>query len=81
MRFKERKREILGFWWIEIQASRIAVSKPASKLSYLGEWNESRENARASGEAARAQIGAACRRLPFQRGQRAVIIFLTEWRI
>ena len=29
-------------------------SLPASKLSYLGELNESRENARTSGEAARA---------------------------
>jgi len=28
---------------------------PASKLSYLGEWNESRENARASSEAARGR--------------------------
>ena len=30
-------------------------SRPASKLSYLGEWSESRENARASGEAARGK--------------------------
>ena len=29
--------------------------QPASKLFYLGEWNESRENARASGEAKRGR--------------------------
>ena len=31
------------------------MTQPASKLSYLGEWNESRENARASGERASEQ--------------------------
>ena len=45
--------------------SRLSLlSKPtASKLSYLGEWTESRENARASGEASLAQIGGLARRL------------------
>ena len=45
--------------------SRLSLlSKPtASKLSYLGEWTESRENARASGEASLAQIVELARRL------------------
>ena len=40
-----------------------ARRQTASKLSYLGEWTESRENARASGEASLAQIGELARRL------------------
>ena len=40
----------------------VKVEEPASKLSYLGERSESRENARASGEAAWGQTGElACR--------------------
>ena len=48
----------------------LQIGYPASKLSYLGEWKESRKNARVSAEAARgtrlaslAQIGELARRL------------------
>ena len=40
-----------------------AKGLPASKLSYLGELNESRENARASGEAARGTCSRVFARL------------------
>ena len=38
-----------------LHVSYFGFIQPASKLSYLGEWSESRENARASGEAARGR--------------------------
>ena len=65
-----RSRYTFICFWIDLvrvlattrNISPVAGYIAASKLSHLGEWNESRENARASGEAARG-IGELARRL------------------